>query len=172
MNESIERTRATQRQHLLDEIARCEATVDSDGSFDTTDLMVQMGRPLTSQELRARLAKLNSNLQFELSPGDKSKMGVYVIENRDGQTVKRFVCGMESGFSPEFSVRHFKVKRVPDPYQPNAWREVREFYRETRGWRTVLARLLRERLLTLPQIEVAFDTLGGRDSQNWQRLTN
>lgn len=162
------------RELLRADIRNKEVTVASDGAIATTSLLQQLGTPLSSQDVIQRLSKMNRNLVFEVSNGDPSKMGAYVIENRrqwDGslQAEKRFVCGMERGFMPERSVRHMTKTMVPDPDIPLHRREVPVFTKETRGWRTVLARLLKERLITKPQIERYFPV--GGVSRNWQRLT-
>lgn len=113
---------------------------------------------------------MNPDFLFEIATGDKSKMGVYVVENRPEGVTKRFICGMEAGYMPEFSVQHTEEKRIPDPYNDGNWLTVKSFVRETRGWRTVLARLLREKLITMPQIDAFFNPAYGRDSERWQQV--
>jgi hypothetical protein len=78
---------------------------------------------------------------------------------------------MERKLSPEFSVRHSKVEHVPDPDVSGHWQKVQTFVDETRGWRTVLARLLHAKLITEPQINRYFGSFMTRDSKNWQSLT-
>lgn len=167
-SDKIRRNQEQNRLNLLAELEReqtCAAPVD--GETDTTNLKAQLGRPLESKEVERRLGKCNSRLLFERSISDDSKVGVYVVEG----DAKRFVCGMEFGYMPEFSVRHIEKQRIPDPTIEGHWREVPKFTRETRGWRTVLARLLRERLITESQVESQFEISAGRSSYHWQALT-
>lgn len=163
--------REKSRLLLKDEIGRNENTVTSDGGINVCSSVEQMGRPMFATQITSRLRRCNSNLSFETSKADPSKVGIYLIENRDGKVEKRFICGMESGISPEFSIRHHKDTRVPDPDVPGHWQTVRTFDRETRGWRTILARLLRSGIITQPQIDQFFNPAVGRSSRNWQLLT-
>jgi hypothetical protein len=168
------RTRDHDRRNLQIKVANDAASVAPDGDLDTTSLERQLGQPLSSAQIIQRLERCNPDLHFEPSFSDHTKMGIYLIENRPDPVTgkppwKRFICGFERGFSPEFSVRHFKTERVPDPDFRGNWQEIKTFDSETRGWRTVLARLIRSGLITEPQVVKYFPL--GRDSKNWQVLT-
>jgi hypothetical protein len=76
---------------------------------------------------------------------------------------------MMRGFMPERSVRHMKKERVADPDHKGQWTTANVFYKETRGWRTVLKTLLKSGLITMPQIDRFFPV--NWNSKNWQRLT-
>ncbi len=170
-----ERTRHLSNLELAEQAERDSVTVAPDGDIDTTNGAAQVGRSMTSDQVKKRLLKCNGNFWFEISAADSSKIGIYVIENRPDtlgimQKDKRFVVGMQNGWMPEFSIRHFKEKQVPAGDNVN-WETKKEFARETRGWRTVLARLLKERLITAPQIEAYFKVSQGRSSQMWQAIT-
>ncbi len=171
-----EKTRAFSNDCLKEDKQKKEVTTALDGQVDVTNASAQMGRPLSSKQVEQRLSKMNSNLWFETSLRDSTKTGIYVIElspnviTGNSETHKRFVCGMESAFMPERSVRHYRKKRVPDPDVHGHFQEVKEFTGETRGWRTVLARLLRERLIRKGQIDSFFPMDAG-NSANWQALT-
>ena len=166
------------RETLLDAIERKTITVAKDGDIVTTNLDQQLGTPLSEEEFCRRLRLMNRNFLFEVAQSDPDHlMGIYVVRNErqsDGsnRTVKRYVCGMTRGFMPERTVRHAKRERMPDPDPRNkgGWVEVDVFTKETRGWRTVLVRLLRERLITQPQIDRYFPP--NLNSRHWQRLTN
>ncbi len=163
-----------QRRALRANIDSKEVTVAKDGDLTTTSLSEQLGQPLSSAEFIRRLERMNQKFVFEVANADPSKMGIYVIENRRQPTghmeqVKRFVTGMQRGFMPERSVRHMRKERVADPDIQGAWRTVDVFYKETRGWRTVLKTLLRERLITQGQIDRYFPV--NLNSKNWQILT-
>lgn len=163
-----ERTRAFSLQSARDQAARDAATVDPDNGSQVTDTLAQVGRPLDAPEVQRRLLLLNPNLIFERSRACPEKTGIYLPApsspyHPEG---RRFICGMESCWMPEFSVRHTRQETGLD----NSLHLVMDG--ETRGWRTVLARLIRERLITLPQAERAFALTRGRSSRNWQMVTN
>lgn len=175
-------TRFREQQHrnretLLDQIERKTVTVARDGKLLTTDLQHQLGTPMSEPEFIRRLQAMNRNFIFEPALSDPEHlMGIYVVRNElqdDGsmKPMKRHICGMTRGFMPERTVRHAKRERVPDPDPQNkaGWIEVDVFTKETRGWRTVLMRLLRARLITQPQIDRNFPV--NLDSRNWQTLT-
>lgn len=156
------------REALLQKLEREAAAADVlDGDTDTNLLAAQLGRPLTSQQLEQRLRKCNPDLMIERSIADATKSGVYCV--RDGE--KRFICGMEAGYMPEFSVRHVTTEEIPDPDIEGHWIKRKKFTGETRGWRTVLARLLRAGHLQPGEIERWFEISKGRSSQRWQILT-
>ena len=155
------------RENLLDSIERKTITVAPDGDICTTDLESQLGLPLSGTEFIRRLQIMNRNLLFEVSQSDNSKTGIYVIRNQQ----KVFICGMERGFMPERTVKHAKREKVPNPDEKHKGEfiEVETFTKETRGWRTVLMRLLRARLITAPQIDQYFPP--NLNSRNWKMLT-
>lgn len=155
-----------------DKIQKDKATVAPDGAVPTTSQEAQLARVLATSEVKARLLHCNPNFHFEVSRSDPDKTGIYILENKDGASSKRFICGMETHYQPEFSIREDTVQRVPDPRNPGEWLNVPVITVEKfRGWRTVLARLLRERLITESQIEQYFKVSQGRSSANWQLFT-
>jgi hypothetical protein len=166
--------REKSRASLLRSVSCDLATTAPDGSIDTTNGQAQLGFPLTSGQLRRRLSRCNPNLIFELSKSDSTKYGIYICQNvydpiaMQSEYKKVFLLGMESGVSPEFSVRHHEEKVVPKE-DGEGWEKIKVFVKETRGWRTVLARLLRIGVINEPQIRKNFDF--SRDSANWKSLT-
>jgi hypothetical protein len=150
---------------LADHVKQLESTIQDDGGVVVTNSLAQAGRAMTSLEVINKLLAMNHNLHFEPSILAPDIMGIYLVQ----PDTKRFICGMERGWMPEFSIRHTKDEMVPNG--EGGMKKVATFAKETRGWRTVLARLLRERLITMPQIDKHFNPSGGRDSQNWQTLT-
>lgn len=163
--DTVYRTRDTDRRNLREQYERDSATTSPDGGHAVTSLEQQLGRPMTSQQVIQRLEKLNPYLHFEVSISDPTKMGIYRLSPEG----KRFICGMERGFMPEFSVRHGEDIEMPSPDLDGTKKTVRRITRETRGWRTVLARLVRAGLLRVPDIERTFAF--SRDSKNWKELT-
>ena len=166
----VERTRAVSDAAAQLAYHRAVSTVQADecgrGVVPVTSMEAQIGKPLSAPQIIARLQRCNPRLYFEKSNADRSKVGIYT-HAADNQ--KRFIMGMEAGFSPEFSVRHTKKERMPHPTERGQWVEAEVFERETRGWRTVLARLVRERLITLAQVKAHFPL--GRTSKNWHKAT-
>jgi hypothetical protein len=164
--------REMSRQRLLDHIGRESSTTAPDGAIDTTSPEAQLGIPLSVAEMQKRLLLCNSNFHFEISLHDSTKMGIYILENRDGVTSKRFLCGMMNSVMPERSIRVPKQKSVPSPKygEDGAWQTIGVIDVEIRGWRTVLAMLLRSKLITQAQIE-KFWPLSSGQSKNWQKLT-
>jgi hypothetical protein len=162
---TIQEHRERNRQLLKDEIKREASLTSSDASFDVTSQEQQMGRPLSRAELEKRLLLCNKNFVFETSLMDPSKAGVYLLT----PTGKQFLCGYMNGISPEFSVIVPEEKEIPDPDGTPDWQKVKGMRTEVRGWRTVLAMLIKNRAITVAQVEKHFETHLGRQSQNWQR---
>jgi len=182
-----ERARVSRQAALAQEILSNSITVEDDAGRDTTSLLAQMGRPLASSEVQRRLHLCNPSLIFIRAPLHPELTGIYIERDEKlatGGMAKRriHICGMESGIMPEFSVRHCTMKRVPNPEvvagggkevprDAVKWMEVPTFYAETRGWRTVLLRLLHAKLITMFHVEHYFGWTPSRDSENWQRQT-
>lgn len=179
-----EKTREEAQRALAHEILSSTITVEDDAGRDTTDLLAQMGRPMHSMEVQRRLKLCNSNLIFVRSPAYPELTGVYIEKDERtaaGGWAKRriHVCGMESGMMPEFSVRHKIKKRVanPDllgsmaPTRDIDWKVVDTFGQETRGWRTVLLRLLHAELIDRCSVERNFGWLPSQASKRWQEET-
>jgi hypothetical protein len=71
---------------------------------------------------------------------------------------------------PEFSIMEAEVKLVPDPNAIGGHRPQTTMAKEVRGWRTVLAMLLKKRIITAHDVEKHFQISLGRDSARWQQL--
>jgi hypothetical protein len=176
---------AAQRQNaLVQDILSNTISVADDGSVDTSKLEAQLGHPLASLEVQRRLKLCCPALIFEVSPHDKTKTGIYVERderNPAGCWVKRkvFLCGMETGINPEFSVIHKTLKKVanPDlfgkdkPMREVDWKMVPTFDSETRGWRTVLVRLLHLGIIKESEVDLYFGWTPSRESANWHNRT-
>lgn len=164
-----------QRQLLLSHIRAKEVTVATDGGLCTSSLEQQLGTPLSTQEVLRRIRLMNPDLIFEVSIRYPDRIGIYVQEKRphilalDKTLDKRMIVAMQIGMMPERTVRHVKRVRVPVPGREVAWQDVEEFAGQTRGWRTVLLRLLEAGLISPAQIDRYFPP--NLNSRNWQRLT-
>lgn len=170
-----EQALARNQRLLNEEIESNTITVKDDAGFDTSDILAQMGRPLTCQQVIEKLKLCNSRLVFERSISCPELYGVYLLSGGK----KTHICGMEAGVMPEFSVIHKKTKRVPDPDaigkdtgRELQWKTIETFADETRGWRTVLLRLLRAGIIQKVDIERNFGWTPSRTSENWHLKTS
>jgi hypothetical protein len=175
------------RRMLAEELKNHAVTVAPDDGHDISNLLAQIGRPLTCQQVTEKLKKCNSRLYFEISKSDSTKVGVYlqdetgtVYVNPRGEVLTlKHICGMESGIMPEFSVIHKTRTKVAnqdlfgrkEAIREVPWKMVDTFWTETRGWRTVLVRLLHAGLITRWQVEKHFGWIPTRASQRWYDQT-
>lgn len=145
-----ERQRVKNRANIAEAEGKRKQALAPDGTRDRTQ-----ERPdyqLTPAQMMKRLIKLNPNLYFERSKAAPKQMGIYLLDpSLDGG--KRFIVGMHADDPmPEYSVLNAEGA-----------------YEEKRGWRTVLYRLLKERLVSQGQVDVMFGL--NSDSRNWAILT-
>lgn len=183
------------RQRILaQDLQSNSLSVEDDAGRDVSNLLAQMGRPLTSWDVMRRLKKCNARFHFEYSKSDPTKIGVYLRDKEKTDAggeveVLRHICGMEAGIMPEFSVIHKRKKRVANqdifgkftdaPNDPRnrvdrdavKWKEISTFADETRGWRTVLVRLLHARLITEGDVHKQFGWQPSKDSKKWYEKT-
>lgn len=172
----IERTRDLSSRAVKSDWSNAEFAHAPDGDIPTTTLAAQLGRPLSRMQFEERLKKCNSNLFVETSINFPDKAGIYMVANEPDEIGvrrprKKFLTGIESGFMPEFSVRHTAPETIPHPDVPGEFITRPKFTGETRGWRTALARLVRQKAVRLPDVRVHFETHKGRQSKNWSALT-
>ena len=156
----------THRKAAEDALAKQRAVVEGmDGDYLTTDASAQLGRPLTRQQLISRLTKLNPNLIFEQSRNFPHIGAVYVSDPTANLTDsdprcrgRRHIVGMEwTGLSPEFTTRKLSIDQWGKPQMTG----------QVRGWRTVLSRLIHEKLIGIAETERVFSIARGRESQRW-----
>jgi hypothetical protein len=175
---------ASRQENLLKEIWSNSITVKDDAGWDTSNLLSQMGRPMSSVEVERRLKLICPRIIFERSLSDDSKVGLYIEtdeKNAAGgwQKRKTFLCGMESGILPEFSVLHKTKKQIANPElfgkekrtRDIDWLNVDTVASETRGWRTVLVRLMHLGIITRGDVQKHFAWTPSRDSAKWQEQT-
>jgi hypothetical protein len=148
--------------------------IAADGVRPTTDVQAQMGHIMRGEEVRKKLRKLNSNFHFEVSISDPTRMGIYLrdgVSNMDTPRHKGllFLMGMEKDLCPEFSVRFTRHESF---WNTETDREdTREIFAgEMRGWRTVIARLLRRGLFMHADMLREFPDTDR--SKNWHQLVN
>jgi hypothetical protein len=147
-----------------------------DGDRPTTEFDAQIGRPLFRNQIEQRLKLCNPDLFIEQSIADPKKAGVYTVTGVADELgvvrrQKKFIVGMESAISPEFSVRHVEYEEIPNPSNPAEMTKRPKFTGETRGWRTILAALIRGKYVTRGSAEKHFEINKGQQSRNWHVLT-
>lgn len=173
----LQQQKAETVQRLKDHAKKKEVTVAPDGGADITNREVQAGRKLQASEIRRRLKRINPNLQFEVSRNFPDITGIYLVTNQvDPMTLtrpwKRHICGMPTaGDVNEFSTIVPKTVKIPDPTVPLHWQIGQEMDFEVRGYRTVLARLIKESIITESEATLHFG-LPSRSSQKWQATVN
>jgi len=184
--ESIAQKRAAA---LAKEIASNTISVNIDDGWDCSSFEQRVGRPLSTDDVAKRLHQCNPNLIIERSIKFPDMTGIYF--EKDERTAagtwekrKVFLFTMSSGaIMPEMEVAHVTMKKVPNPEVVNAtagkevpreavrWIEIPTVYDLTRGWRTVLIRLLRAELITRADVEKHFGWTPSQPSRNWSMLT-
>ena len=162
-------------QLLAEEIKSNEVTVAPDNGVDVTNALAQMGRPLASDAIIAKLKLCNSHLRFERSNNFPDLIGIYILDKNGRHTIKgekvKHLMGMEARTMPEFTVIHETAKDIPDPDNKGQWKEVKTYAGQTRGWRTLLVRLLHAELITRGDVDKYFGWAPSRDSEFWHRQT-
>lgn len=149
-------------QHALydDAVSKNTAAIAPDNGRSRTEHDACIGMPLHSDTFISRLTKLNPSLWFERANADHEKMGVYLlvpisIEYLEG---KKFLFGFHIGIMPEFT-----LEKTPDEDGEGVG-----ILRQ--GWRTILMRLIRLRLISLEKAEVMFGQ-PSFESAYWAVLT-
>lgn len=159
---------------LAQDIESNQVTISPDNGVDVSNAMAQMGHPLTSDSVIAKLKLCNSHLRFERSRNFPELMGIYQLDQHGRHTINgekvTHIMGMEAKTMPEFTVIHKTKKDIPNPDNSGQWKEVETYAGQTRGWRTVLVRLLHAGLINRGDVEKHFG-LPSRDSANWYNQT-
>jgi hypothetical protein len=182
--EAAERSRRSLAKHLESN----QVTVLDDAGRDVSDEQAQMGKSMTALDVIGKLKKCNSRLEFVRHPL-YSLYGIY-LRDATAPILKfkvpgfavhhqsfrgRHICGMEPGILPEFSIIHKKKIKVPDkdllgstePTREVKWKEIWTVDHETRGWRTVIIRLLHAGLITDYDVTTHFGAAPSKDSRKW-----
>jgi hypothetical protein len=150
--------------------------VASDGGRPRNVREAGVGRPLLGTEVEKRLRMLNPALIFEDStyPG-RICIKRWISDPVLGETL-HYVTAMERGLMPEFSILNFveeeyfdaRTQAMPEGTGlPKKRLKIDERNPETRGWRTVILRLIKERLISREGAERLFG-LPTLESRNWQ----
>lgn len=149
-------------QHALfnDGEQKKKAAVAPDNGRDRTNRDAGIGMPLHSSVFIQRLTQLNPSLWFERSNADPDKIGIYLkipisMIHPEGL---QYLFAFHDGIMPEFVL-------LRDPGEDG---ENVGILRQ--GWRTVLARLIRQRLIPISAVEVMFGQ-PSCESGHWAVLT-
>jgi hypothetical protein len=176
------------RRDLIEDMRSNTVTVESDAGRDVSIPEAQFGRAMPAEAVISKLKRCNSRLYFERAKSDPTKMGVYLMDptgrvyvNPQGEVLTLIhICGMESGINPEFSILHKTKKKIPNPEliwnktptREVDWIEVETVAGETRGWRTILIRLLHSGLITAADVDKHFGWTPTYQSEKWQLQTS
>lgn len=185
--EAVEAAAEKRQRQLAEELVKHQVTVESDAGNDISSMAAQLGRPMTAEQVIGKLKKCNSQLYFEVSKIDATKIGIYLLDptgvvyvNPRGEVLTlKHICGMESGIMPEFTVIHkIKIKVAnqelfgkKEAVREAPWKEVETYLDQTRGWRTVLVRLLHAELIKRIDVEKHFGWAPSRESERWHEQT-
>lgn len=152
---SIERTRA----RTADAEAKKTELTKRDAGRPRDDQEAQKGLVFSGNTFMQRLRKLNPQLLFEPSIADSGKTtGVYIPDPL-GDRGRRFVGAyFWSDWNPEFALIGYRDAEKQFPYV------------ERQGWRSCLARLIRQRLISEAGAEIMFGP-PSMMSQRWNTLT-
>lgn len=159
---AIENTRALTQQELASQKRQVKETQESEGGkFNPTNILDQMGRPMSSHELIRRLQKISSNLIFQKNNlGNFAVLTPRVERQPDGgeKTILSYTgVWFEDAIMPEYSVL--------SPTYDTAWdSEKRDIVqtlktvKPTMGWRNVLGKLLLSGLVSPLKVRELFAT--------------
>ena len=161
----IEKTRAVAHHGAADDIR--SAGLVADKRTSVASLGVQEGTKLSATRFMELLHKINKDLVLIPHPAvfaadkntafyrmncDKATLNL-VVGDRKIQVV---VC--EGDWMPEWDVMDTAKVKVPDSTNPALpWHEVeRPWHLTKRGWRTVLFRLIQQKIVTVDDVERVF----------------
>ena len=145
------------QQSLLAEVQANDsyAADPGDGKRTMAQWEAQVGIPLQGERIIGRLRKMNPQLYFERSKSDGTKYGAYLLNPlREGGL--EYLVGFETEINPEFTVMLQDDKGKFKKFIP--------------GWRRVLMRLIRSRIISEAQANKVFGP-PNRDSERWTLLT-
>lgn len=187
-----------QRRHeaQVEEMLRAEAqncVYVRDGEVAPADAGRQLGTPLTSADVEARLAKiLEPGFVCVDHPWNETKK---LVVRRLPSGTQETICVYERGLMPEHSIMRIKVEEIRDvdqkhlsradlpkyeisptgeiiwdPTKPKpGWKRVERLWGEkVRGWRTLLIRLIQARAISLSDAEKYF---GSDNRPQWAANT-
>lgn len=147
--------RAKTRAFSNEAVANREAAAKPDNGRPRTELEAQLGKPRTGIEIRRILSKECSSLIFEDSLAFPERLLIRSWNHQQNMFIT--ICAMEKGWMPEFSLMHVN--------------EQGEVYKETRGWRTVVAKLIKAGRISKTKAEGIFG-MPSHDSETWHKAVS
>lgn len=170
----IESHRADVAKYVENQLATAEYIGDEDN--DPTIFDRQRGEELAYEVFEAKLKKCNPDLHFLTFPLNPHKRVCFRVLS--GEPTPLCVYDIGPGPMPEYSILERRPEETYDlsirtidrkDINPDGtWKGKKTVYRTgkelRRGWRTVLLYLLKERALTLAQVETTF---GHGTRQSW-----
>ena len=131
---------------LNDSQGKKKAATRADNGRSRTDAEQCIGMPIHSDLFMRRIIQLNSSLWFEEANADHEKMGIYLLVPVDMNYLegKKFLFGFHKGIMPEFTLQR-------DPGEDGEGVGILR-----QGYRTLLMRLVRLRLISLAAVETLF----------------
>lgn len=156
---TIERNNNKRQNAYKDGLAREAAAKAGDGDRPMDCLDAALGRGLYHYEIIRRLKLMTTRLYFEISPAT-GRIGLYAHQEGckgtpKAKNVRYLGMTLAQGMNPEFT-----PKLVDDNGN---------LLRIASGYRTVLARLIKERLVTEAAVTQQFGTV---NSANWQKAVS
>jgi hypothetical protein len=147
-----ERVLRTQ-QISLDGMSQTTRDARFAGRGGVTDMSTQLGEMLSAEQFMARLRKINPDIVLRPHPKQAGIGLLYLVVG--DQQIYLFPC--ESDWMPEWSVLAEDEARKPVHEVHGHWQKVAVPGREIkRGWRTVLLRLVQQRVVALDAVEREF----------------
>lgn len=144
-----------------------------DSPDDPTHIERQLGVSLWPGELEAMLQTLDAGLRIQRNPRNPSKAVVVWVHRTDDGVKAEELFPCEWGLMPEYSIMARRTVEVPflghaaEPDTPLLAEAEAVGEELTRGWRSVLARLVLKRILTPTQVE---NTFGSSPRKAWATL--
>lgn len=138
----------------------------------------QAGRKMSATEFINKLRKINPDIVLEPHPGVSAPVETAFHRlNKDKACLhltiggsKQFLMVCEGDYMPEWTVMDTRVIKKPDASSPDGmWKPAEiPWHCVKRGWREVLIRLIRMRIVSLEPVEKVF---GAGDRSSWKTLT-
>lgn len=173
----VENTRAVTSQGVMQDHESAKLVEDKKTSVANPE--VQMGRRLTTTQFIQKLHKINKDIVIDPHPAVSApKNSAFYRLNYDKAVVsllvgdkKIYIMVCEGDYMPEWDTMNTKKAKVPiDKNDPGGMWQSKEipWHLVKRGWRTVLARLVMKRIITLDAAEKEF---GAGTRQSWAIMT-
>ncbi len=170
----VERTRQLTRDAFAQKLAGNEIAIRPDNGVSVTNQEAQLGKVLSTGDFVERVRRCNDTLVYQQSKNFPDRGGFYQWipdPTEPSKQILKMVGAVTHGWIPEFTVRLVKKEQVPDVVSAGNLVTTVTPTGLVKGWRTCLAALYRQRLVTRSAIEQHFPHLN-RDSMYWSHVMN